>query len=74
MACVNTKSKDFKNLVKKYKVSDGTMELAVNMYLNVTSKNDYSPNDIDFISYLNDYFKLGNTNTYSSQKRLRCGS
>lgn len=33
MACVNITSKDFKDLANKYKVSNGTLELAINMYL-----------------------------------------
>ena len=68
MACVNITSKDFKDLANKYKVSNGTLELAINMYLDQNSLDDYNPNDSNFISYLNNYLKLGNTNTYSSQK------
>lgn len=67
MACVTTTSKEFKSLASQYGTSIGTMELAIKSYLDKYSLEEYDPNNENFKDYINNYFKLGNTNTYSSK-------
>lgn len=67
MACVNTKSKDFKAIQKKYNASSGTVENAIKIWLDRTNSEEYNPDSPEFQSHLADYFKQGNSNVFSSK-------
>lgn len=63
-SCVNTKDKGFKSLAKKYKVSEGDLELALKQLPDAGA--NMSEEELD--SYVGDYFKVTSTIPYKSKR------
>lgn len=63
-SCVNTKDKGFKSLAKKYKVSEGDLELAMKQLPNAGA--EMSQEELD--TYVENYFKVTSTIPYKSKR------
>lgn len=69
MACVLTTSSDFKQLQKKYNSSTEILERAIQQWMNKNNAEEYSANNSDLQSFLNNFYKVGPSNNVYSSKQ-----